>query len=86
METSQFWGSGYLSYPFIFIFFFSIFIDLLNGDLTKKGFKLKRILTFFFTLTCNFNIKINVYMAFRATLVLNNRYINFLVVYVLGAW
>lgn len=46
METSQFWGSGYLSYPFIFIFFL-IFIDLLNGDLTKKGFKLKRILTFF---------------------------------------
>lgn len=66
--------------------FFKNFIDLLNGDLTKKGFKLKRILTFFFfALTCNFNIKINVYMAFRATLVLNNRYINFLVVYVLGA-
>lgn len=69
------------------MFFLKIFIDLLNGDLTKKGFKLKRNFNFFFffALTCNFNIKINVYMAFRATLVLNNRYINFLVVYVLGA-
>lgn len=85
METSQFWGSGYLSYPFIFIFF-KIFIDLLNGDLTKKRIQIKEDFNFFFTLTCNFNIKINVYMAFRATLVLNNRYIDFLVVYVLGAW
>lgn len=31
----------------LYSFFFKIFIDLLNGDLTKKGFKLKRILTFF---------------------------------------
>lgn len=65
--------------------FFLNFIDLLNGDLTKKRIQIKEDFNFFFTLTCNFNIKINVYMAFRATLVLNNRYINFLVVYVLGA-
>lgn len=85
METSQFWGSGYLSYPFIFIFFLN-FYWFTKWWFNKKRIQIKEDFNFLFTLTCNFNIKINVYMAFRATLVLNNRYINFLVVYVLGAW
>lgn len=70
--NAQFWDRGYLSLLFIFMFLKSIFNWCTHYEL-KKGFELKRILTFL-ELTGYFNVKISVYLAFRGTLVLNSKY------------
>lgn len=47
METSQFWGSGYLSYPFIFIFL-KKFYWFTKWWFNKKRIQIKEDFNFFF--------------------------------------
>lgn len=71
-ETHNFGTGDIYLYFLYFMFLKSIFNWCTHYEL-KKGFELKRILTFL-ELTGYFNVKISVYLAFRGTLVLNSKY------------